>query len=85
MRDEGSNRDWSKLLGTPQSQRDTYAAQKGFGPEVETAYANREALDYTPVDRMIEQPRYPTPGVSLLEFRREGQLGEFSEVADDSH
>lgn len=72
------NRDWSKLLGRPDSARDTYAAGKGFGPEVESQYKKDSHLDYGPVDRMIARPSYPNPLDQLRGFREEGHLGEFA-------
>ena len=73
------NRDWSKVLGRPDSARDTYAAGKGFGPEVEAQYKKDTQLDFGPVDRMIAKPTYVDPAAQLEPFRREGKLGEFAE------
>ena len=73
------NRDWSKVLGRPDSARDTYAAGKGFGPEVEAQYKKDTKLDFGPVDRMIAKPAYNDPAAQLEPFRREGKLGEFAE------
>ncbi len=87
VRDKKANRKWNKILGAPRSERDTYAAQKGFGPSVEEEYRNpkkkkrkdrdKPPLDYTPVEHMLIHPSYPEPMGDLEDFRSEGKLGEF--------
>ena len=78
VRTKAQNRDWSRVMGQPDSARDTYAAGKGFSPEVEEQYKKDTKLDYGPVDRMIAKPSYPHPLDQLKKFREEGGLGEFA-------